>query len=179
MSRSFSTATAAPVAEGARGTLHVVARVGDERFAFSVADVEEVIDAPVFIAVPNALPGMAGQFAHRGRTVSAFDAGWAFGVERAANGVAYGVAYGAGTDTALILRVAGDCAALIVDDVEDLALLDPEAVRNTPAGADPAGLLRGVCLPRSGGSSADGLIGVVNATAVVARVSSLASPVGG
>lgn len=144
---------------GASDTMHVVARVGDERFAFRVADVEEVIDAPALIAVPNAPPGLSGQFSHRDRTVSAYDAAWAFGIDRRG-----------GAGTALVLRVAGDRTALIVDDVDDLTSLDPGALQPTPAGADPSGLLRGVCLPPSG-SGDWSLVGVVNAVALVARVS--------
>ena len=139
--------------------MHVIARIGDERFAFRVADVEEVIDAPELFAVPNAPPGLSGQFSHRDRTVSAYDAAWAFGIGRAG-----------GAGTALVLRVSGDRTALIVDDVEDLAAFDQDVVRPTPAGVDPGGLLRGVCLPR-GGHGSGGLIGVVNAVAVLARVS--------
>ncbi len=147
----------------ASDAMHVVARVGDERFAFRVADVEEVIDAPPLIAVPNAPPGLAGQFTHRERTISAYDAAWAFGVARRG-----------GAGTALVLRVAGDRSALIVDDVDDLASLDPDAVRSTPVGADPSGLLRGVCLPRPGAAHSGELIGVVNAVALVARVAARA-----
>lgn len=142
--------------------MHVVARIGDERFAFRVADVEEVVDAPALIAVPNAPDGLAGQFVHRDRTVSAFDGGWTFGIARAG-----------GAGTALVLRVADDRMAIVADDVEDLTALDADGVRATPPGTDPVGLLRGVCLPRAGGATADGLIGVVNTVAVVARVSSL------
>jgi len=156
----------APDSRGGTGTIsasdamHVVARVGDERFAFRVVDVEEVVDAPALIAVPNAPVGLSGQFSHRDRTVSAYDAAWAFGVARAG-----------GPGTALVLRVAGDRTALIVDDVDDLTSLDANAVRPVPTGSDPSGLLRGVCLPPSGMNDA-GLIGVVNAVALVARVSS-------
>ena len=154
-------ATTAAV-EGASDTMHVVARLGDERFAFRVADVEEVVDAPALIAVPNAPKGLAGQFVHRDRTVSAFDGSWTFGVARASE-----------TGTALVLRVDDDRMAIVVDDVEDLTSLDPDGVRAAPAGTDPGGLLRGVCLPRAGGASAASLIGVVNTVAVVARVSAL------
>jgi len=143
----------------AGGAMHVVARVGVERFAFRVEDVEEVIDAPVLIAVPNAQPGLSGQFSHRDRTVSAYDSAWAFGIARRG-----------GAGTALVLRVAGDRTALIVDDVDDLTFLDPGALRPTPAGADPSGLLRGVCLPPSD-AGVRNLLGVVNTVAMVARVS--------
>jgi len=62
--------------------LHLVARVGAERFAFPVAQVEEVIDAPDVTWVPLAPAGLLGQLRYRDRTVSAFDGGWALGVAR-------------------------------------------------------------------------------------------------
>lgn len=144
-------------------TMHVVARVGAERFAFRVAEVEEALDAPGLVPVPNAAGGLRGQLMHRDRTVPAYDAAWAFGVSS-------GTADGA-PRTALVLRIADDRVALLVDDVEDLASLDPGAMRSAPAGTDPNGLLRGVCLPRAGGAARRSLIGVVNAVAVVARAS--------
>lgn len=147
----------------ASDTMHVVARVGTERFAFRVAEVEEALDAPGLVAVPNAPAGMRGQLVHRERTVSAYDAAWAFGVTRAGEP--------ASTGTALVLRVADDRVALVVDDVEDLASLDSGTMRPAPAGTDPNGLLRGVCLPRAGGAARRSLIGVVNTVAVVARAS--------
>ena len=78
---------------GAARPLHVVAKVGGERFAFPVTDVEEAIDAPQIDWVPGAARGLAGQVRYRDRTVSAFDGGWALGVTRTADG-----------GTALILR---------------------------------------------------------------------------
>jgi chemotaxis-related protein WspB len=145
-------------------TMHVVARVGTERFAFRVADVEEVLDAPALIAVPDAPSGLAGQLLHRDQTVRAYDGAWVFGIPRVGR-----------AGTALVLRVAADRVAILVDDVEDLAALDADAIRTPPAGTDPAGLLRGVCLPGTTGAAArDGaLIGVVNAAAMMARTSSL------
>lgn len=148
--------------------MHVVARVGGERIAFRVADVEEVIDAPALLAAPNAPEGLIGQFVHRDCTVRAYDAAFAFGVPDARP-----------RDAMLVVRVADDRIGLLVDDVEDLTALDAEAVRPAPAGTDPAGLLRGVCLPRAAGAagvaSATGsgaLICLVNAAALVARVTS-------
>ena len=145
-------------------TMHVVARVGTERFAFRVADVEAVLDAPELIAVPGAPSGLAGQLLHRDQTVRAYDAAWVFGIPRPGR-----------AGTALVLRVGTDRVAVLVDDVEDLAALDADAMRPPPAGTDPAGLLRGVCLPGTDGAAArDGaLIGVVNAVAMVARTSPL------
>ena len=156
-------------------TMHVVARVGSERFAFRVADVEEVLDAPELVAVPAAPAGLLGQLPHRAQTVRAYDAAWAFGIARSGTAT-----------TALVLRVADVRVALLVDDVEDLAALEAADMRPARAGTDSAGVLRGVCLPPAAdnapmpaAASADtsALIGVVNAVAIVARASSLRGPV--
>ncbi len=145
-----------------RPTMHIVARVGAGRFALSAADVEEVIDAPDLIPVPNAPPGLAGQFAHRERTVSAFDGGWAFSIARVRP---------ARESTVLVLRVSGDRIGLVVDDVEDLATLDPDALRPVPAGVDTSGALTGVCRLHPDDRT---LVGVVNALAVALRAWTLA-----
>jgi chemotaxis signal transduction protein len=137
----------------ARDAMHVVARVGAERFAFRVMDVEEVVDSPALLRVPNAPPGLVGQFMHRGRTVSAFDSGWMFDVARST--VEGGrLMAGRCDETALVLRVSDDRIGLLVDDVEDLTGIEAPEVRAVPAGTDPSGLLRGVWLP-AGGESTD------------------------
>ena len=114
-------------------TLHVIARVGDERFAFHVGDVEEVLDGPAVQWVPGGVPGLVGHLRFRERTVRGFDCGWAFNLERTGRVV-----------TALVLRVDDTRLALVVDDVDDLAALDPAEVRPVPEGTDPLGVLRGI-----------------------------------
>jgi chemotaxis signal transduction protein len=151
--------------------LHVVARVGEERFGFRVIDVEEAIDAPALIHVPNAPQGLVGQFLHRERTVSAFDSGWMFDVKRTGRAA-----------TALVLRVSYDRIALLVDDVEDLTGIEDADVRAVPAGTDPSGLLRGVWLPStvardlSPVTSPLSLVCLVNAVAVMSRGASVVAP---
>jgi chemotaxis signal transduction protein len=118
---------------GATAVLHVIARVGAERFAFHVGDVEEVLDGPAVQWVPSGVPGLVGHLRLRDRTVRAFDGAWAFDVARAGHDA-----------TALVLRAGDARVALVVDDVDDLATLDATDVRPVPLGADPHGLLRGV-----------------------------------
>ncbi|MCX5767022.1 MAG: chemotaxis protein CheW [Gemmatimonadetes bacterium] len=142
--------------------LHVVARVGDERFAFAVADVEEVIDAPSLEWVPSAPLGVAGQLRHRERTLSAFDGAWAFGL-----------AVGRVGGTALVLRAGDARTVLMVDDVDDLAVLDVRTLRPVPAGADAEGVLAGVCI----GARADGgLVNLVRVDALLSRTAGIAPP---
>jgi chemotaxis signal transduction protein len=156
----------------ARDAMHVVARVGHERFAFRVIDVEEAIDAPRLLRVPNAPAGLEGQFVHRSRTVSAFDSGWMFNVPRRRR-----------AETALVLRVSDDRIALLVDDVEDLTAIEDDQLRAVPPGTDPSGLLRGVWLPPAAVGRKPSavhlqlpLVCLVNAVAVMSRGASVVAP---
>ena len=152
----------------ASAAMHVIARVGVERFAFPVADVEAVLETPKLLAAPSAPPELAGQMVHGERTLRAYDAAWVFGVARPQALVAA---------TALVLRAADARVVLLVDDVEDLASLDPDSTRTPPHGSDPYGVLRGVCVPPAGGAAhpcdTAALIAVVNAAAVIARAAAL------
>lgn len=143
--------------------LHVVARVGEERFAFPVTDVEEVIDAPAIDWVPGAASGLAGQLRYRDRTVSVFDGGWALGVPRAPRG-----------GTALILRDGARRLALMVDDVDDLTAFALDAVHAVPAGTDFDGVLSGVWC-----AGAAQLVGLVNTETLLIRLTAIgASAIG-
>ena len=140
--------------------LHVIARVGGERFAFPVADIEEAIDAPQIDWVPGAGRGLAGQLRYRDRTVSVFDGGWALGIARTAFG-----------GTALILRDGARRLALMVDDVDDLTSFAANAVHPVPAGTDGDGVLSGVWL-----ADAAQLVGLVNTESLVIRLTSFGAP---
>jgi chemotaxis signal transduction protein len=138
---------------------HLVVRVGGERFAFRVADVEAALDAPQLTPLPVAPAGLLGELRYRDRTVRAFDAGWVLGV------VADDLAA-----TALVFRDGADRVVLVVDAVEDLVDIAPGHVRRVPPGADGEGVLLGVCL------AADGrLISLVRADAMVERATARAS----
>jgi chemotaxis signal transduction protein len=147
--------TAAAPPAPALATGHVVVRVGTERFAFRVGDVEEAMDAPLLTPVPLAPAGLLGQMRYRDRTVRAFDAAWMFGVARRG-----------GAGTALVFRAGSERMGLLVDDVEDLAEVAPGDVRPVPPGADAEGLLRGVCLATDGR-----VVALVRTAAMVARAS--------
>jgi chemotaxis signal transduction protein len=152
--RVAAVASAAPAALMAEQALHIVVRVGDEQFAFPVSHVEEALDAPVVEWVPVAPAGMLGQLPHRGRMVGAWDAGWAFRLARPA-------AAGA----ALVLRDGPRRVALVVDDVTEMARIEPADVRAVPGGADLDGVLDGVCFSSHGGSA---LVNVVRVDALAA-----------
>ena len=147
-------APSSPVTE-----LYLVARVGTECFAFPVAQVEEVVDAPSVSWVPGAPDGLLGQMRHRDRTVRAYAASWAFGVRQAMDA-------GTRSGTALILRAGELRVAVVVDDAEDLQMVPPETVRAVPIGADPEGILRGVCVAVGRGRD---LVSLVLVDALVSR----------
>ncbi|HVT41042.1 MAG TPA: chemotaxis protein CheW [Gemmatimonadaceae bacterium] len=135
--------------------LHVVVRVGEERFAFPVADVEEALDAPSVSWAPGATDGVVGQLLCRERNVSAYDAGWVLGVARDGR-----------TSGALVLRQGPACVALLVDDVEDLTMVEPQWIRRVPVSADIDAVLSGVYrAPRRQG----GLVGIVRVAGLVAH----------
>lgn len=139
--------------------LYLVTRVGTECFAFPVSHVEEVVDAPSVSWVPDAPDGLLGQMRYRDRTVRAYAAGWAFGVQQATE-------VGTGSGTALVLRAGELRVAVVVDDAEDLQMVPSETVRAAPAGTDPEGVLRGVCFGTGRGRE---LVSLVRIDALVAR----------
>ena len=133
----------------AEHALHIVVRVGDERFAFPVSHVEQALDAPAIESVPVAPAGMFGQLQHRGRMVGAWDAGWAFRLARPAVGGA-----------ALVLRDGPRRFALVVDDVVEMARLEATDVHAVPGGSDLDGVLRGVCFASAQGNALVSLVRV-------------------
>jgi chemotaxis signal transduction protein len=130
-----------------------------------VSHVEEALDAPHVEWVPVAPAGMLGQIAHRGRMVGAWDAGWAFRLTSPARAGA-----------ALVLRDGSRRVAVIVDDVIDMARIDPADIRPVPAGADLEGVLGGVCFAagQAGGDAHAGhsLVNVVRVEMLAALLAS-------
>lgn len=148
-------------------TLHIVALVGAERFAFPAQSVEEAVDAPTIEWVPVAPDGMLGQLMHRGRMIGAWDAGRLFHLASPARAGA-----------AVILRNGAGRVALAVDDVTEMTRLDPIDVRAVPGGSDPDGVLAGVCLQRDAGAG-QSLVNVVHVDALTALVSRRGVPTEG
>ncbi|MGH7653355.1 MAG: chemotaxis protein CheW [Gemmatimonadaceae bacterium] len=143
-------------------TLHIIARMGGEHFAFPAAEIEEAVDAPAVEWVPVAPEGMLGQLAHRGRMVGAWDAGWLFRLAAPAAGGA-----------ALLVRDGERRFAVVVDDVTEMVRIDPAQVRATPPGADTDGVLRGIWFRarRRVGRAGTPLVNVVRVEALAARAS--------
>lgn len=117
----------------------LVARVGGERFAFPLADVIEVAEAPAIVPVALAPDGMAGQCVHRDRLLPVLDAGVLLGVPRA------GDAGSAGGGVLLLIETSGGRVALRVDDAVDMVTLEERHWRALPAsGASAAAMLSAV-----------------------------------
>jgi len=156
-------ASRAPSVLGDDHALHIVARVGGERFAFSVSHVEEALDAPTVEWVPVAPQGMLGQLMHRGRMVPAWDAGSVFRLREAARAGA-----------AVVLRDGSHRIALVVDDVVEMARIESADVHAVPGGADLDGVLAGVCFQGrgTGGKRAGALVNIVRVNALATLVSS-------
>ena len=147
-------------------TLHIVVRVGNERFAFDATAVEEAVDAPVVEWVPVAPDAMLGQLQHRGRMIGAWDAGRLFHL---------GTPTRAGA--AIVLRDGAGRVALAVDDVTEMTRFEAIDLRPAPPGSDPEGVLSGVSVHATGGGAA--LVNVVRVDALTALMSRRAAPAGG
>lgn len=140
-------------------TLHIMVRIGAERFAFPASAVEEALDAPAIEWVPSAPDGMLGQLPHRGRMIGAWDAGRLFHLASPARGGA-----------ALVLRDGARRLALVVDDVTEMVRFEPGDLLPTPPGSDPDAVLAGVSL-QAGDGAGSALAGVVRVDALAALMS--------
>ena len=112
----------------------LLARVGAETFAFPIAAVLEAAEAPAVSPLALLPAGVAGQCVHRDRLLPVIDAGTLLGVPRKEpRGVL------------LLIEINDNHAALWVDDVLDMVMLEPHQRRPVPAGSGAAGeMLSGV-----------------------------------
>ena len=92
---------------------HVLFRLGRQAFAITLADIRDVGRTPPLTAVPNAAPMVAGLCVLRERLAVALDLRRRFGLPPGPGG------------TALCVDHEGDRVALLVDKVEDVAILPP------------------------------------------------------
>lgn len=107
-------------------------RVGRERFALRLAEVEEAIEGPEVHPIPEAPREMLGVVALRGRLVPVYAPARALGVRLDTPTVA------------LVLAGLVRAIAIAVDDVEDVFTMPADALRNAPGTDDPDGILLGV-----------------------------------
>jgi len=106
----------------------LVFRVGGERFAVSLAAVDEVIDAPVIQRLPDASPAQLGLATLRDELVMVYDARPLLHA-----GHASGIA--SSTGALLLFQRDGRRVGLAIDDVQDAIVVEEQDVRPLP-GAD-------------------------------------------
>ena len=99
----------------------LVFRVGDERFALSLAAVDEVVDAPAVRALPDSGRTVLGIATIRDALVTVYDPRPVLNVTGAVN------------DAALVFVRGGARVALAVGGVYDTVTVDPAEVRATPS----------------------------------------------
>jgi purine-binding chemotaxis protein CheW len=123
----------------------LIARVGEEHYAFPLTAVLEAVDAPQVTPLPLMPDGVAGQCEHRGRMVPVLDPRAVLDAAR-----------GDGPGTLLVMQEGELVFGLWVDDLSDMVVVDALARRALPNGADRMGALAGLL-------AVDGLLaGVVN-----------------
>ena len=125
--------------------------VGSERFATSLAAVEEAVEGPDVYRVPEMPDAMLGVFSLRGRLIPVCSPVRPLGVPLEG-----------GISTVLLMRAGVRRVGIAVDDVDDVISLDLATVRPAPGVEDPDGVLLGVV--RHGNN----LIAIVDPDAVVA-----------
>jgi purine-binding chemotaxis protein CheW len=137
----------------------VVFTLGDEEYAFPIAQVHEIIrrTEPRSVASPD--PWVRGIISLRGRIVPVHDLT-----------TRLGVAGGATEEWKIvILEVAGEVAGVIVDDVEEVLTVEGAQIEPVPVGTD-AGVHAVVNL-------GDRIVALLDPSLVFANVPSLAPPV--
>lgn len=140
-----------------RMTRALVARVGEEHFAFPVTAITEAVDAPTVLPVPLAPEGVVGQARHRERLLPVLDPR-----------VLLGAARGDGAGTLLVMPGARPWG-LWVDDLSDLVAVDRAVRRPLPPGTDRTGMLTGLLVVD------DTLAGVVHVQALQRAAETLLS----
>lgn len=97
-----------------------VFRVGDERFAFDVRAVDEVLENPTLYRVPETAAGVAGVCSHGGGPLPVVRADAVLGVS-ASN-----------AETVLVMRRGDERVGILVDDVDDVETIELASLRNPP-----------------------------------------------
>lgn len=110
----------------------LVLRVGDERFALDVAEVQEAVDVAGVTPVPKMRAGALGYVRWRGAARLAWSPA---SILRAAP---------RDVRTVVFLRADGDHVGVAVDDVDDLVTLPAGEIRPAAGVDDGAGLVLGV-----------------------------------
>ena len=125
--------------------------VGHERFATSLAAIDEAVERPDVYRVPEMPETMIGVFSLRGRLIPVCSPMRPLGV-----------ALEGSVPTVLLMRAGTRRVGMAVDDVDDVLSLDLATIRPSPGVEDSDGVLLGVV--RQGNE----LIAIVDPDAIVA-----------
>jgi purine-binding chemotaxis protein CheW len=121
------------IASGVGNADLMVFRIAQERFALSLAAVDEAMEAPAWHPVPDSPGQVLGVMRLRGRMVSVCSPADLLGVAMTAERPAV-----------LVLRDASGRVALAVDRIEDVVRIPIADIRKAPGVGDPDGILLGV-----------------------------------
>lgn len=109
-------------------------RLGGERFAASLAAIDEAVDLPELHPIPESPPDLLGVFELRGRLVPLYSAARALRLD-APDGI---------PPCAFILSHAGMRIGIAVDGLDDAVAIPAESLREAPDSEDGDGVLLGV-----------------------------------
>lgn len=110
---------------GRAGTADLfVFRVGDERFAFDLRAIEEVLEHAVVTPLPDAPRAVAGVCRHEGAMLVVVCADALLGVDAVQ------------ASTVLVMRRGEDRLGILVEDIEEVEQVDLTALRNPPHASD-------------------------------------------
>jgi purine-binding chemotaxis protein CheW len=104
----------------------VVFSLGEEEYAFPVADVREIIGAAAPRPVPSPDPAVRGIISLRGRIVGVVDLATRLGVAGRTGGAR----------KIMILEAPDGVSGVVVDDVTGVLTVDEEQIERLPVGAD-------------------------------------------
>jgi chemotaxis signal transduction protein len=101
-----------------------VFRLGDERFAFDLRAIEEVLEDAQVTPLPDGPDSVAGVCRHKGTMLVVVRAHAVLGVDSEEAGAV------------LVMRRGDDRIGLLVEDIEDVERVDLSVLRNPPHEAD-------------------------------------------
>lgn len=148
--------TATPLPAPSRATPVLLFRLGTERFAVDLLDVEEVIDRPEIHHVPEMPPAMLGVVTVRGSLTPVYSPEQVLGIPLAQR------------EAVLIFRQAQRSVGILIDDVDDTVAMDVRALREAYRAAGRDDAVAGVM--RHDGA----LVAIIEAKALIAACRSAA-----
>jgi len=106
-------------------------RVGPTRYGLDIETVDEILIPPAITRVPRGPGGMLGLAQVRDRVLPVFDLHWKFSVDRTTVGAA---------SRMIVVEIDGEPVALLVDNVDEVAMVEPAAFQDVRPPGDPGDL---------------------------------------